>query len=57
MGRRFKTVYNTCECFYNKIYEKTVPEHDVIVTNPPYSASQPHIYKSFATVSVYTTKR
>lgn len=33
----FPNVYNECEDFYAVIDGKRVPEHDVIVTNPPYS--------------------
>ena len=39
----FINVHNKCEDFYNVIYTKTVPEHDVVVTNPPYSGS--HVEK------------
>jgi len=33
----FKDVYNKCEDFYAAVREGRVPEHDVVVTNPPYS--------------------
>ncbi|KNC78088.1 hypothetical protein SARC_09466 [Sphaeroforma arctica JP610] len=33
----FTNVYNKCEDFYRVIAQGTVPEHDVVVTNPPYS--------------------
>eukprot|EP00873_Tetraselmis_striata_P018643 jgi/Tetstr1/438907/TSEL_027415.t1 len=34
----FADVYNRCEDFYQVIANGEVPEHDVVVTNPPYSA-------------------
>lgn len=34
----FKKVTNRCEDFYATIAEGCVPAHDVVVTNPPYSA-------------------
>eukprot|EP00041_Stephanoeca_diplocostata_P027941 m.779964 g.779964 ORF g.779964 m.779964 type:complete len:223 (+) comp23280_c1_seq2:393-1061(+) len=34
----FKNVINRCEDFYANIEHGTVPDHDVLVTNPPYSA-------------------
>jgi len=33
----YQNVYNRCEDFYDMIKEGKVPEHDVLVTNPPYS--------------------
>ena len=33
----FMTVYNVKEDFYEKISTNTIPEYDVLVTNPPYS--------------------
>ena len=41
----FMNVYNRHEDFYEKITTSTVPEHDVVVTNPPYSAD--HMEKCF----------
>jgi len=37
----FERVYNRCEDFYATIAEGRVPEHDVVVTNPPYSGEHP----------------
>jgi hypothetical protein len=34
----FESVYNQNEDFYEQIAQGTVPEHDVVVTNPPFSA-------------------
>jgi len=34
----FTNVYNRCEDFYARIAAGDVPDHDVVVTNPPYSA-------------------
>ena len=39
----FKTVHNKCEDFYSKIAAGTIPQHDVVVTNPPYSGK--HVEK------------
>ena len=33
----YHSVYNRCEDFYGKVAAGTVPEYDVLVTNPPYS--------------------
>eukprot|EP00039_Didymoeca_costata_P023629 m.7738 g.7738 ORF g.7738 m.7738 type:complete len:295 (+) comp3764_c0_seq2:77-961(+) len=33
----FPNVYNECEDFYQKINSNTIPDYDVLVTNPPYS--------------------
>ena len=33
----FNCVYNKCEDFYDVIARDKIPDHDVIVTNPPYS--------------------
>lgn len=33
----FPQVYNKCEDFYAVVREGRVPEHDVLLTNPPYS--------------------
>lgn len=33
----FKSVYNVCEDFYQRLERKDLPAHDVLVTNPPYS--------------------
>lgn len=33
----FPNVYNKCEDFYRTIATASVPDHDVLVTNPPYS--------------------
>lgn len=33
----FTQVYNECEDFYAAVKSGAVPEHDVVVTNPPYS--------------------
>ena len=33
----FKQVYNKCEDFYDVIARNKIPDHDVVVTNPPYS--------------------
>ena len=41
----FKNVYNQHEDFYVKIATDSVPDHDVVVTNPPYSAD--HMEKCF----------
>jgi hypothetical protein len=34
----FKIVINKCEDFYAAVAEGRVPKHDVLLTNPPYSA-------------------
>lgn len=34
----FKRVYNRCEDFYKMIDDGMVPDYDVLLTNPPYSA-------------------
>jgi len=39
----FTNVYNRCEDFYSVIESQTLPEFDVIVSNPPYSGD--HIEK------------
>ncbi len=36
-GLGFTCVHNKCEDFYANISKDTVPEYDVLVTNPPYS--------------------
>lgn len=33
----FKQCYNECEDFYKKIQDESIPTHDIIVTNPPFS--------------------
>merc|ERR1719384_564412 len=33
----FKNVYNECEDFYAVMEADNLPDHDVVVTNPPYS--------------------
>jgi hypothetical protein len=33
----YQSVYNKCEDFYGKVAAGTIPEYDVLVTNPPYS--------------------
>ena len=33
----FNRVYNRKEDFYESIKQKRIPQHDVLVTNPPYS--------------------
>eukprot|EP00056_Hartaetosiga_gracilis_P021622 m.25173 g.25173 ORF g.25173 m.25173 type:complete len:367 (-) comp9181_c0_seq1:100-1200(-) len=33
----FPDVINECRDFYADIYNKTIPEYDVLITNPPYS--------------------
>ena len=33
----FKNVYNKCEDFYVKFEADEIPEHDILITNPPYS--------------------
>ena len=33
----FHTVYNECEDFYSLIRDGRIPQHDVLVTGPPYS--------------------
>lgn len=33
----FTSVYNECEDFYARVASGSLPEHDVVVTNPPYS--------------------
>jgi hypothetical protein len=33
----FPNVYNKCEDFYSRIRTKTIPEYDILITNPPYS--------------------
>jgi hypothetical protein len=38
-GLGFKTVYNKCEDFYDVIHKKSIPPHDVVITNPPYSGT------------------
>ena len=35
----FPNVYNQPEDFYASMEQNTIPEHDVVVTNPPYSGS------------------
>ena len=37
--------FGRCEDFYDKIATGTVPEHDILITNPPYSAD--HMEKIF----------
>ena len=39
----FTNVHNECVDFYVSIYEKAIPPHDVVITNPPYSGS--HVEK------------
>jgi hypothetical protein len=34
----FRHVINRCEDFYAAVAEKRLPPHDVLLTNPPYSA-------------------
>jgi len=41
----FFKVYNKCEDFYSKIASKNIPDHDVLITNPPYSDD--HVEKLF----------
>jgi hypothetical protein len=42
LGRHgFTTVYNRCEDFYAVQAAGGVPEHDVVITNPPYSGEHP----------------
>jgi len=38
-GFGFTHVYNECEDFYEKISSQTIPEFDLLVTNPPYSST------------------
>merc|ERR1711900_35109 len=38
----FVKVYNECEDFYKMLEEKKIPDHDVVVTNPPYSGDHVH---------------
>jgi hypothetical protein len=39
----FTSVHNRCEDFYQVMNEGRIPEHDVVVTNPPYSSN--HVMK------------
>ena len=39
----FTSIHNRCEDFYQVIKEGRVPEHNVVVTNPPYSSN--HVMK------------
>ena len=41
----FKDVHNKCEDFYKVVRTKKVPEHDIVITNPPYS--EDHMKKCF----------
>eukprot|EP00039_Didymoeca_costata_P003479 m.67977 g.67977 ORF g.67977 m.67977 type:complete len:345 (-) comp11927_c0_seq1:90-1124(-) len=41
----FEHVYNRCEDFYKKIEKNSIPDHDIVITNPPYSGD--HIMKIF----------
>jgi len=39
----FPHVHNVNECFYGAQAAGTLPEHDVVVTNPPYSGMHPQL--------------
>lgn len=39
----FANVYNECEDFYARLSAHDYPEHDVLLTNPPYSSD--HLQK------------
>jgi hypothetical protein len=41
----FTNVYNKCEDFYKIKEEGKIPDHDVVITNPPYS--EDHKQKCF----------
>jgi hypothetical protein len=43
----FESVYNECEDFYEKVQTGLFPEHDVILTNPPYSSDHPERLLAF----------
>lgn len=48
----FPNVYNKNEDFYRTIEDGTVPEHDVLITNPPYS--EDHMERLFSFCSKHT---
>ena len=39
----FTNVYNECEDFYARLRAQDFPDHDVLLTNPPYSSD--HLQK------------
>ena len=47
----YSNVYNRCEDFYEKIEKKLIPEHDILITNPPYSSD--HVEKLFNFISTH----